>query len=70
MTGRVVITAGTLIFFGNEYDGEPRGHLVLQRLHIRNRSRNVSLETKVQSIDVVLTLTGPMDNLKLSYRHA
>jgi translocation and assembly module TamB len=67
MTGRVVITAGNLIFFGNEYTVNHGVISFYNALHIQPQL-NVSLETKVQSIDVVLTLTGPMDTLKLSYR--
>ena len=67
MTGRVVVTEGDLIFFGNEYKVNHGVISFYNPLKIEPRL-NVSLETTVQSIDVVLTLTGSMDNLKLSYR--
>jgi translocation and assembly module TamB len=67
MTGRVTVTEGNLIFFGNEYTVN-RGVIAFYNpLRIRPQL-NVSLETNVQSVDVVLTVTGPIDNLKLSYR--
>jgi translocation and assembly module TamB len=67
MTGRIVVTAGSLIFFGNEYTVNHGVISFYNPLTIQPQL-NVSLEATVQSIDVVLTLTGPMDNLKLSYR--
>jgi len=67
MTGRVTVTQGDLIFFGNEYNVN-RGVISFYNSLKIDPQLNVSLETTVQSIDVVLTLTGPIDNLKLSYR--
>jgi translocation and assembly module TamB len=67
MTGRVTVTEGNLIFFGNEYTVN-RGVISFYNPLKIQPQLNVSLETTVQSIDVVLTLTGPLENLKLSYR--
>jgi translocation and assembly module TamB len=67
MTGRVVVTEGNLIFFGNEYTVNHGVISFYNPLRIEPQL-NVSLETTVKSVDVVLSLTGPMENLKLSYR--
>jgi len=67
MTGRVDVTEGDLIFFGNEYTVNHGVISFYSPLRIEPQL-NVSLETTVKSVDVVLTLTGPMENLKLSYR--
>jgi translocation and assembly module TamB len=67
MTGRVVVTEGDLVFFGNQYTVN-RGVISFYNPFKIQPQLNVSLETTVQSVDVVLTLTGPMENLKLSYR--
>jgi translocation and assembly module TamB len=67
MTGRVTVTEGDLIFFGNEYNVN-HGVISFYNPLKLDPQLDVSLETTVQSIDVVLTLKGPIDNLKLSYR--
>jgi len=67
MTGRIVVTEGDLVFFGNEYNVN-RGVISFYNPFKIQPQLNVSLETTVQTVDVVLALTGPMENLKLSYR--
>ncbi len=67
MTGRMLVTEGDLIFFGNEYTVN-RGVIAFYNPLKIDPQLNVSLETTVKSVDVVLTVTGPIDNLKLSYR--
>jgi translocation and assembly module TamB len=67
MTGRIEVTEGDLIFFGNQYTVNHGVISFYNPLRIEPQL-NVSLETTVKSVDVVLTLTGPMENLKLSYR--
>jgi translocation and assembly module TamB len=62
-----VVTEGNLIFFGNEYTVN-RGVIAFYNPLKIQPQLNVSLETTVQSVDVVLTVTGPIENLKLSYR--
>jgi translocation and assembly module TamB len=66
IVGRAVITRGELVFFGSKY-------------HISNGSigfydpfridpiLNLSLETQAKGVNVVLNVTGPVDNMKLSY---
>ncbi len=67
MTGRVTVTDGDLIFFGNEYKVNHAVVSFYNPLRIEPQL-NVSLETTVKSINVVLSLSGPIENLKLSYR--
>jgi translocation and assembly module TamB len=64
--GRVVITEGDLVFFGSEY------RLSSGTIDFYNPVRiepilNISLETQAKGVNVVLTVTGPIDNMKLSY---
>ncbi|HLH18757.1 MAG TPA: translocation/assembly module TamB domain-containing protein [Bryobacteraceae bacterium] len=65
--GRINITEGTVIFFGGKYNIE-QGSIAF---YDPNRIRpylNIALETTVQQIDISLSVSGPMDRLKLSYR--
>ncbi len=67
MLGRIVITEGKVVFFGAKYNIE-RGSVAF---YDPNRIRpylNIDLETTVQQIDITLSVSGPMDRLKLSYR--
>jgi translocation and assembly module TamB len=64
--GRVVITEGDLVFFGSEY------RVSSGTIDFYNPVRiepilNISLETQAKGVNVVLTVTGPIDNMKLSY---
>ncbi|HJZ96994.1 MAG TPA: translocation/assembly module TamB domain-containing protein, partial [Candidatus Solibacter sp.] len=66
IVGRAVITRGDVVFFGSKY-------------HVSNGSigfydpfriepiLNLSLETQAKGVNVVLNVTGPVDNMKLSY---
>ena len=56
-----------MVFFGNEYTINHGVISFYNKLRI-DPQLNVNLETSVKSVDVVITLTGPIDNLKLSYR--
>ena len=67
MTGRINITRGTLIFFGNKYTVN-RGTISFFNATAIQPVLDIDLETSVKSVDVVLGVTGPIDNLKLSYR--
>jgi translocation and assembly module TamB len=66
MLGRVAVTQGDIVFFGSKYT------INQGTVNFYDPSRilpvlNVDLETNAQGIDVTLSLSGPADNLKLSY---
>ncbi len=67
MIGRVVITDGQLVFFGNQYTVNT-GTVNFYNPTSIEPVLNVSLETIAQNVDVVLGVAGPMNNLALSYR--
>ncbi|HLJ15485.1 MAG TPA: translocation/assembly module TamB domain-containing protein [Bryobacteraceae bacterium] len=67
MVGRINITAGTLIFFGNQYTVNRGSISFFNPLKIEP-VLDIDLETSVQSVDVILGVSGPIDDLKLSYR--
>ena len=66
LVGRVNVTEGDLIFFGNEYTVD-RGAITFSDPTKIDPRLSVNLETTVQSVTVTLGITGPMNNLKLSY---
>jgi translocation and assembly module TamB len=67
VTGRVVVTDGELVFFGNTYTVNT-GTINFYNPNSIQPVLNFSLETLAQGVDVTLEVTGRMDNLKLSYR--
>ena len=66
LVGRVNVTEGDLIFFGNEYTVD-RGAITFSDPTKIDPRLSVDLETTVESVTVTLGVTGPMNNLKLSY---
>jgi translocation and assembly module TamB len=64
--GRVNITEGQLVFFGSTYTVNSGSIGFYNPLRIEP-VLNVSLETQAKGVDVVLSVTGPIDNMKLSY---
>ncbi len=66
LVGRINIMQGTLVFFGNQYSVN-RGTISFYDPFDIQPVLDVSLETSVKSVDVVLKVTGPMNDLKLSY---
>ena len=66
MLGRVSVTAGDVVFFGNKYSIN-QGTITFSDPNRINPVMNVSLATTVQGIDVTLTVNGPMDQMKLTY---
>jgi translocation and assembly module TamB len=64
--GRVSITEGDLVFFGSSYTVNSGTISFYNPLRIEP-VLNISLETKARGVDVQLTVTGPIDNMKLSY---
>jgi translocation and assembly module TamB len=67
MTGRVVITQGKLVFFGNQYTVN-RGTISFYNPLDIEPVLDISLETKAQGVEVVLGISGHIENMKLSYR--
>ncbi|MBV9759264.1 MAG: translocation/assembly module TamB domain-containing protein [Acidobacteriaceae bacterium] len=65
--GRVVVTDGELVFFGNTYTVNT-GAINFYNPNSIQPVLNFSLETLAQGVDVTLGVTGPMDNLQLNYR--
>jgi translocation and assembly module TamB len=66
MLGRVSITEGTLVFFGNSYTVN-QGAISFYDPRRIEPMLNLNLETQTQGVNVVLTVTGPIDNMKLYY---
>lgn len=67
VVGRVVVTDGELVFFGNTYTVST-GTITFYNPNSIQPVLNFSLETLAQGVDVMLGVTGPMDNLQLNYR--
>ncbi|HZU24295.1 MAG TPA: translocation/assembly module TamB domain-containing protein, partial [Bryobacteraceae bacterium] len=66
MTGRVNISEGKLVFFGSTYTVNSGSINFYNPLRIQP-VLNINLETMAKGVDVVLTVTGPVDNMKLTY---
>ena len=64
--GRVLITEGKLVFFGSTYTVN-NGTIAFYNPVRVEPILDLSLETTTQGVDVVLKVTGPIDNMKLSY---
>jgi translocation and assembly module TamB len=64
--GRMVVTDGQLVFFGNTYTVNV-GTINFYNPNAINPVLNFSLETIAQNVDVTLGVSGPIDNLHLSY---
>ena len=67
MLGRVTVTGGDVVFFGSKYTID-QGSVTFSDASKINPILNIDLETTVQGIDVALSVSGPMDKMKLSYR--
>jgi translocation and assembly module TamB len=67
MLGSVRVTDGQLVFFGNQYTVNT-GTISFYNPNAIQPVLNVSLETIAQNVDVTLGVTGPIDNLQISYR--
>ncbi|HMF78236.1 MAG TPA: translocation/assembly module TamB domain-containing protein [Bryobacteraceae bacterium] len=65
--GRVRVTSGQLVFFGNTYTVNS-GSIDFYNPNVIEPVLNVSLETSAQGVDVSIGVSGPMSELKLSYR--
>jgi translocation and assembly module TamB len=67
MIGRVVVTQGEVVFFGSKYNIDQGTVSFFDPNRIDPRL-NINLETTVQGINVTLSVTGPIDRMKLTYR--
>jgi translocation and assembly module TamB len=65
--GRITVTNGELVFFGNEYTVNA-GSINFYNPTSIQPVLNVSLQTNAQGVDVTIGVSGPISNLKLSYR--
>jgi translocation and assembly module TamB len=64
--GRVNLTEGQLVFFGSTYTINSGSISFFNPVQI-DPILNLSLETQSQGVDVTLNVTGPVDNMKLTY---
>ncbi len=64
--GRITINDGKVIFFGSSYTVDSGTIAFYNPLRI-DPILDISLATQTQGIDVTLRVTGPVDNMKLSY---
>jgi translocation and assembly module TamB len=64
--GRIDITEGKLVFFGSTYTVNSGSISFFDPIRV-NPILDLSLETQAQGVDVVLKVTGPVDDMKLSY---
>ena len=67
MIGLINITSGQLIFFGTKYEVNSGNIRFFNPLKIEP-ILDVDLEAKAQGVDVVISVSGPVNNMKLSYR--
>jgi translocation and assembly module TamB len=65
--GRVTVTQGDVIFFGAKYTID-QGTIAFYDPQKIEPILNVDLETTVQGVDVSVSVSGPIERLKLSYR--
>jgi translocation and assembly module TamB len=66
MIGRVTVTEGEVMFFGNKYTID-QGTVSFSDASKINPILNIALQTTVQGIDVTLNVSGPVDKMKLAY---
>ena len=67
MIGRVTVTQGGVVFAGTKYTID-QGTVTFYNTQKIEPILNVDLETTVQGVDVALSVSGPIDRMKLSYR--
>ena len=65
MLGRVTVTSGDVVFFGATYTVN-QGTVAFYNPNKIVPVLDVALETTVQGVDVTLSLSGPIDKLKLT----
>jgi translocation and assembly module TamB len=65
--GRINITQGELAFFGNKYTIN-QGVISFFNPAKIDPILNIDLETRARGVDVIITVTGPINKLNASYR--
>lgn len=67
MVGQIMVSQGQIVFFGAKYN---IGHATVSFYNPQRIEPvvDVDLETEARSVQVFLSVTGPMDQLKLAYR--
>jgi len=66
LLGRVNVTEGELVFFGSKYTID-QGTVAFYNPMKIEPMLNLDLETQAKGVDVTLSVSGPIDQLKLSY---
>lgn len=64
--GRIVVSHGKLLFFGTTYSVETGSISFFNPVRVEP-ILDVSLKAQAQGVNVTLQVTGPVDNMKLSY---
>ena len=67
LLGRINVTQGEIVFFGNKY-AINQGTISFFNAAKIEPVLNIDLETKARGVEVVLTLSGPITKLNVSYR--
>jgi translocation and assembly module TamB len=67
LLGRVDVTRGEIVFLGNKYTVN-QGAVAFYNPQKIEPVLNVDLQTKAKGIDVILTLSGPIDKLQVTHR--
>jgi translocation and assembly module TamB len=66
VTGRIAVSEGKLVFLNSTYTVNTGTITFYNPIRI-DPILDLSLETQAQGVDVTLRVTGPIDNMKLSY---
>jgi len=66
MLGRMTVNSGDLVFFGAKYTVD-QGSISFYKPNKIAPILDIDLETTVQGVDVSLSVSGPMEKLKLAY---
>jgi translocation and assembly module TamB len=66
VVGRINLTKGRLVFFGSTYTINSGSIAFFNPVRI-DPVLNLSLQTQSKGVDVTLNVTGPVDNMKLTY---
>jgi translocation and assembly module TamB len=66
MLGRIVVTRGQVVFFGSKYNID-QGTVSFYNPNRIEPILNIALTTTVQGVDVSISVTGPVDRMKLEY---
>ncbi len=67
LIGRINISQGEMVFFGNKYSIN-NGSISFFNPAKIEPVLNIDLETKARGVDVILTVSGPIDKLNVNYR--